>query len=275
MIYCDTSVPVEYAVAVDRYLAAAPLGEGSRRVYRIALANWAWLLAGRPVPVGAARRGAHPPVLPLKVLDGPGAAELLRGALDRRCTDADPRTVHRELSILRGALAHWQDLGWIAADPAAGLRPLPRPDGGAAALGPEQLRAVLALRVPLRERVTWRLLHESGARVEAVLALDVDDLDLLHRRTRPRTGRPALHWQAASARLLPLLVAGRTEGPLLLTERRAPAGTPAADRCPYTGRSRLSYRRAAELLTTATRRLDPAGRGYTLHQLRPGPATES
>ncbi|MEV8099905.1 hypothetical protein [Kitasatospora sp. NPDC085879] len=271
MIYCDSHVPVEYAVAVERYLAAAPLGEGSRRVYRIALATWSWLLADRPVPSGAARRGAAPPVLPLAVLDGDGAPALLGTALARRAADADPRTLNRELSILRGALGWWREQGWLAADPSAGLRPPQRPDAASAALGPEELRAVLALRVPLREQVTWRLLHESGAGVEAVLALNVDDLDLLHRRTRPHPGRPVLQWRASSARLLPLLVAGRADGPLLLTERRAPAGTPAADRCPYTGRSRLSYRRAAELFTTATRRLDPAGRGYTLHQLRPRP----
>jgi hypothetical protein len=30
----------------------------------------------------------------------------------------------------------------------------------------------------------------------------------------------------------------------------------------------MSYRRAAELFTAATVRLDPAGRGWTLHQLQ-------
>jgi hypothetical protein len=49
---------VEYAVAVDAYLAHAPLSAGSRRVYRIALAGWAWPLVGLPIPAGAARRGA-------------------------------------------------------------------------------------------------------------------------------------------------------------------------------------------------------------------------
>jgi integrase/recombinase XerD len=32
-------VPVEYAVAVDRYLAGASLGAASRRVYRISLTS--------------------------------------------------------------------------------------------------------------------------------------------------------------------------------------------------------------------------------------------
>ncbi|GAA2637126.1 hypothetical protein SMC26_43785 [Actinomadura fulvescens] len=42
---------------------------------------------------------------------------------------------------------------------------------------------------------------------------------------------------------------------MFLTDRRAPARTPACDVCPVTGRARLSYRRAAELFDTLTRPL--------------------
>jgi hypothetical protein len=56
---------------------------------------------------------------------------------------------------------------------------------------------------------------------------------------------------------------------VFLTHRRAPAGTRPADCCPFTGRARMSYRRAAEIFTDATRPLDPACHGWTLHQLRP------
>ncbi len=34
-----------------------------------------------------------------------------------------------------------------------------------------------------------------------------------------------------------------------------------------TGQARMSYRRAAEIFTALTRPLDPAARGWTLHQL--------
>jgi integrase/recombinase XerD len=44
-------------------------------------------------------------------------------------------------------------------------------------------------------------------------------------------------------------VLGRVDGPLFTTSR-----------------GRLSYRRAAEVFTSATRPLDPRGRGWTLHQ---------
>ena len=55
---------------------------------------------------------------------------------------------------------------------------------------------------------------------------------------------------------------------MFLTDRRAPAGAAPADVRPVTGRARMSYRRAAELFTVATRPLDPSGRGWTLGQLR-------
>ncbi|MFJ6216878.1 hypothetical protein ACIQGZ_26640 [Streptomyces sp. NPDC092296] len=53
---------------------------------------------------------------------------------------------------------------------------------------------------------------------------------------------------------------------------RRPAARPgpyagAADLCPDTGRSRLSYERAEYLFKQATKVLDPAGSGYTLRQL--------
>ena len=67
-----------------------------------------------------------------------------------------------------------------------------------------------------------------------------------------------------------------SDGYLFLTDRKAPPRVPAADVCPVTGRARMSYRRAAEIFASATRPLDPSGRGWTLHQLsaagQPGPA---
>jgi RNA polymerase sigma factor (sigma-70 family) len=122
--------------------------------------------------------------------------------------------------------------------------------------------------VGLRERVLWLLLHESGASVRAVLALDVENLDLDDRRARGRGGW--VSWRARTAGLLPTLVADRVAGPLFLTDRRpGPARTVApADLCAQTGHSRLSYERAEYLFKQHTRTLDPSGTGYTLRQLR-------
>ena len=266
--------PVEYAVAVERRLEAAGLSDGSRRIYRIALVSWAWPMVGRATPTGAARRRASPPVVPLNLLDDPVCAARLRAACAQRATVTDPRTLSRELSILRGALRWWREQGWISTDPLAGTEPL-APDPPAAApvrLGDDRIRAVLALRAPLREQALWHLLHDSGASIERVLALNIVDLDLNRRRGRTGrgAGRTELRWGPRTGRLLSLLLLSRTTGPVFLTDRRAPAGTPAADRCPLTGRARLSYRRAAEVFTDATRALDPSGSGWTLRQLRAG-----
>ena len=76
-----------------------------------------------------------------------------------------------------------------------------------------------------------------------------------------------MYFQSGSARLLPRLLAGRTRGPVLLTGRHAPTGTPTVDICPVTGRARLSYRRAAVLFTTHSG-------GLTLHQLRHSALTD-
>ncbi|MEV7026454.1 hypothetical protein, partial [Kitasatospora sp. NPDC093558] len=189
----------------------------------------------------------------------------LGAAVTRRAADTDVRTLNRELSTLRAAVAWWRAQGWIGADPTAALSARPAPPPAADPLTPDELRTLFALRAPLREQTLWHLLHESGAAIEIVLALNTDDLDLPARRTRPRPGRPTVQWQTGTARLLPLLVAGRPTGPLFLTDRRAPAATTPADRCPHTNRGRLSYRRAAELFTAHTQQL---GTDWTLRRLR-------
>lgn len=180
--------PVEYAVAVERYLAASGLAEGSRRIYRIALNTWAWALADRPAPTGPERRRARPPVLPLALLDHPDAARRLRTAADRRRADTDPRTLNRELSTLRAAVAWWRARRWLDDDPTTDLHPGP-PGPTVAPLTPDDLRALFTLRAPLREQSLWHLLHESGAAIDTVLALDTDDLDLPRHRTLHRPGR--------------------------------------------------------------------------------------
>jgi integrase len=271
--------PVEYAAAADRYLAQAGLEAASRRVYRISLASWAWPLVGKPTPHGASRRGA-PPIVPLALLDDPGTGPRLTAAVTNRAAAAGARTVNRELSALRGAVAWWQDQQWIHTDPTAGLRHLPGPRPAQGPLSGDQVSQLFRLRTGLREHAFWRLLYDTGAPAAQVLSLDIGGLDLARGRGRvgiPRSGS-WICWTAEATDLLRWLVAGRPEGPVFVTGRRAPGHTARADLCPVTGRARMSYRRAAELFTAATVPLDPAGRGWTLHQLQqagrraPGPA---
>lgn len=259
--------PVEYAVAVDRYLDAAGLSDASRRVYRIALNTWAWTLVDRPAPEGAARRGAKPPIVPLAVLDEAGERVrnyfAVRGAGWQSTDSRSARTINRELSILRSAIAWWLAQGWIATDPTQGVaRQTIATPSAQRRLETDDVRRVFALRAPLRDQALWHVLHESGATIERILALNVSDVD------RGRSRAKDVRWRGATAQLMTLLLTGRAAGPVFLTDRRAPADTPVVDRCPHTGRGRLSYRRAAEIFADATRPLDPQGRGWTLRQLQ-------
>jgi hypothetical protein len=265
----DWSAPVEYAVAVDRYLASSSLGQSTRRVYRISLTNWAWPLADRPLPAGQRRRGATPPVLPLALLDDEDADRRLAVAMAARSRRADVRTINRELSALRSAVGWWLDLGWICRDPTAGLDVPAVPGPARAPLTERQLAALFRTAASLREQAFWHLLHDTGAAATSALALDARAAD---EAGRPTTAAVAMAgtagWSGHTAELLSWLLSGRTLGPLFLTERRVMHSAPRADVCPLTGRTRMSYRRAAEIFTATTQPLDPAGVGWALHQLR-------
>ncbi len=264
--------PPTYATAVDRYLAGTGISAGSVRIYRIALATWAWLLTGEQPPLGRARRGATPPTVDLVVLDDPTTPKTLTAAFAARlAAGTDAATANRELSILRAALSWWRTQGWVHADPTLGLARRPAPADRTRALTRNQLEALFALDVGLREKTYWRMLYETAARAEELLALDLTDLDPANKRAQVVSKGGAIdwvHWQSGTATLLPRLLKGRTRGPVFLTDRAAPARTPTLDVCPVTRRARLSYRRAAELFTQATTPLSGTGNGWTLHQLR-------
>lgn len=118
----------------------------------------------------------------------------------------------------------------------------------------------------LRERALWAMLYETAARANEILSLNIEHLDLPNKEAvviGKGGDAEGVYWASTSARLLPKLVKGRSEGPLFLTDRkpRTHVLPASADICPTTGRARLSYRRAEELFVEATA-------GKTLHQLR-------
>ncbi|MFI6456337.1 hypothetical protein ACIBF6_32835 [Streptosporangium amethystogenes] len=92
--------------------------------------------------------------------------------------------------------------------------------------------------IPLRERALWRMLYETAARAAEILALNVEDLGLEHRRAPVSSKGGAtewIYWDSGTAHLLPRLPDGtsRTHGPLFLSERRpVPARRPTAARSP-------------------------------------------
>ncbi len=127
--------------------------------------------------------------------------------------------------------------------------------------------------VPLREKTLWRMQYESASRAAAVLALNVEDLDLPNKQARITTKGGDIMWitwGTDTAHLLPRLIAGRERGPVFLSEYRPgphrKSTTDPRDICPETGRARLGYDRARILLAHY-------GDGLRLHQLRHSSAT--
>ena len=220
------------------------LALSTRRVYRASLTS---LVAG----LG--------PATEVSELSGPMLASWFRG----RYATAAPATWNRELATVRAAVGWWRRCGWLAVDPTDGLERRRERVDRTRALTRGQVERLFARRdLPLRERTLWRLLYETAARASELLALDVQDLDLVNRRARVRSKGGAVEWvfwQTGSAQLLPRLLAGRT-GPVFLGDRRPTRAVAALDLDPASGRARLSYRRAAELFHARS--------GWTLHQLR-------
>ncbi|WP_410596147.1 tyrosine-type recombinase/integrase [Amycolatopsis sp. lyj-23] len=127
--------------------------------------------------------------------------------------------------------------------------------------------------VPLREKTLWRMLYESASRAGAVLALNIEDLDLPNKQARvtAKGGDTMwITWGTDTAHLLPRLIAGRTRGPLFLSQHRPgphrSATTDLRDICPETGRARLGCDCARILLGHYCD-------GLRLHQLRHSSAT--
>ncbi|MEE1806166.1 tyrosine-type recombinase/integrase [Streptomyces sp. BE133] len=272
--------PPSYAAAVERYLTGAGIAKPSARIYRISLTTWGWMLRGEPTPTGPARRGAKPAPFELAGVDDPALPPVLAELAAPRADEMDADTVNRELSIARKAIGWWQAQGWIEADPTIGIERRPAPPDLTKALSKPQITALWQLDPSVREKTFWKLLYESAARADEILCLNIEELFPADKRGRVVSKGGAIewiHWQSGTAQLLPRLIAGRTHGPLFLTDRKAPDRTPALDICPVTGRARLSYRRAEEISEKSTRLLaNPLARpeavgeleGWTLHRLR-------
>jgi integrase len=252
-------------VAVDQFLASPRCADpNTRRAY-------ASVLDRLTDDLGADR--------PLASLSG----EELAAALERLWGHAKPATWNRNRAAVASFIA-WCARNRYAAPtlPAAAERRPEHADETKALPRAEVERLLTRRDIPLREKTLWRMLYETAARTNEILALDVEDLDLAGRRAPVRSKGGAtqwVYWGSGTAHLLPRLLrlpdgSTRISGPLFLSHRRpGPARRPAAkDLCPHSGRARLGYDRARILLDRYTRGGD--GRpGWDLHQLRHSAAT--
>ena len=178
-----------------------------------------------------------------------------------------PATWNRHVATVRSFLGFCRRRRWLAEDLTVDLERLPEPTDRTKAIPLAELERLWRHDdIGIREKALWRLLYETAARASEALSINIEDLELDNKRVRVRSkggDTDWLHFQTGSARLLPRLIAGRTRGPLFLTDR-APVLTravAAVDTCPDTGHARLSYRRAEGLFRQASG-------GWTLHQLR-------
>jgi integrase len=257
------------AEAITAYLATLdhPETTGTHRVY-------AGTLRALRASLGTDR--------PVADLDTPAVAGQVTAWFTQRWGDKAPATFNRNLDALRSAIRYWTEQNWLVDDPTRALRRRGGAPDRTKALARADIQALLTLEgIGIRERTLWRLLYETAARANEVLALDVLDLDLRNRCAKVRRKGSAVDvivWRTGTARLLPRLLKGRRSGPVFLTDRRARVQLPPRDLDLPSGRARLSYRRAAELFEQASRPLanpsstDPAELerrgGWSLHQLR-------
>ena len=244
----DHSAPPTLGHAAAAFLARADLATQSQRSYSQTLNRIVAELGDDS---------------PLAGLDSDQLSEAIAGAWGA-CA---PATWNRHVATGRSLVAFCQRHDWLPDAFAVRVDRRREPADRTRAVPYTQLDRLWRREdVAVREKTLWRLLYETAARASEILSLNIEDIDRDTRRAVvcSKGGNiDLLHFQTGSARLIPRLIGERARGPLFLTDRRpAPGRAPAlVDICPFSGRARLSYRRAEELFKAASG-------GWTLHQLR-------
>jgi integrase len=196
-------------------------------------------------------------------------------ALTALWEQSKPATWNRNRAVVGSWLAWCRDKQhWLSPELPSSIERRREPEDTTKAVSRSRIDRLCRRRdVPLREKTLWRLLYESASRASAVLALNVEDLDLPNKQARVTAKGGAtmwITWGADTAQLLPRLIAGRQHGPLFLSDHRPGpyrrVTTNPHDMCPETGRVRLGYDRARILLGQYSD-------GLRLHQLRHSAAT--
>jgi len=154
--------------AVTGFLTDRDLAPASHRVYALTLDRLVGQLG---------------PDLPVAAISTPMLARFLATTYAHLARASHNRVV----ATLGSLFAYTTRQGWTPASPAAGLerrrRRTGRADHARTRPVPEaELLTFLTADHPMRDKTLWWLLYESAARAGEVLALNVEDLDLAHRR---------------------------------------------------------------------------------------------
>ena len=241
------------AAAVDKFLAAPQncASANTRRAYTSVLEKV------------AERVGADRPLAEV-------AGQAIGDALTDLWGEAAESTWNRNRAVVTSWLTWCGESGWACPELPRTLKRRREKRNETRAVDWHTIDRLCSRRdVPLRDKTLFRMLYETSSRASAILQLNVEDLDLRNRSAVIiQKGGHAIQvaWGDGTAAILGRLVAGRTHGPVFLTDlpagpRRA-AATKSRDIDPETGRTRLSYGRARALIERYT------GGEITLHQLR-------
>jgi len=192
-------------------------------------------------------------------------AEHVRATMTTRWGTAAPSTWNSRITALQSFVRFCDDNGWPAVDPLKGIVRKREPRDETRAIRYDDLEKLWSRPdVGLREKTLWRMLYETAARTNEILALDIEDLDVARKRAvvvGKGGHREVVVWASGTARLLPRYLNGRRRGPVFVTTRQPNTAPADRDRCPDTGLGRLSYQ-------MAWRSFSQASGGWTLHQLR-------
>jgi integrase len=192
-------------------------------------------------------------------------AAKIRRVLEKRWGEAAPATWNARITALQSFVRYCRRNQWLSRDPMEAIDRKRVPRDQTKAITYDDLDALWSRPdIGLREKTLWRMLYETAARTNEILALNIEDLDMPRKRAvviGKGGHREVVIWASGTARLLPRYLADRRRGPLFVTERRPNVVPADPDLCPGTGLGRLSYSRAWSAFKQASG-------GWTLHQLR-------
>jgi len=241
-----TATEIGLEAAIEAFFDDRDLAPNSQRAYR------------RILDALVEDHGADLPI-------GALTAAKTQRTLKSRWDSSAPSTWNSRITALQSFVGYCDRHGWIRRNPLREVERRREPRDQTKAISYDVIEKLWSRPdVGLREKTLWRMLYETAARTNEILALDIEDLDMARKRALVigKGGhREVVVWASGTARLLPRYLQGRRRGPVFVTTRQPNVVPADGDRCPDTGLGRLSYQMAWKVFSSESN-------GTTLHQLR-------